>query len=266
MSDVAIISAIYGNYDIVNPPLLQDNVDVDWVLVTDNLELKLEYDFIKPTYGNQQWRIVYDPRPDEKPFRAAKHAKFTPWKYTDAPASIWIDGSIRVIAPWFASDALELVRAPHSPPIAAAPHAERDCLYPEAEVSTYLKKYVGEPLLQQSAHYQAQGHPAHAGLWFTTTLVRRHTEAVRAMSEAWEQETYTWSSQDQVSFPYVVRQHDLKVACMHAMPARWGLLQGFSATHNAANDCNPKYAYSHRHPEDCQCEVCNGVLRLLVSA
>lgn len=198
MPDLAIVSAVYGAYDTVKPALPQTGVDVEWILVTD---------MPPPAESAAGWTIVHDPHPGAHPNRAAKHPKFRPWEYTDAPASIWLDASFRVTSPDFAAAVME-----HADPIAQFAHPWRDCLYTEAEASAPLLKYAGEPLGQQADYYRAVGHPEHWGLWAAGVIARRHTDETRRMGMAWTHEVNLWSFQDQVSQPYVLRKTGLRPA------------------------------------------------------
>jgi Protein of unknown function (DUF616) len=196
MTEVAIVTSVYGTYDTVKPVLPQTGADVEWILVTDTPP---------PAEDAEGWTIVHDPRHGEHPNRAAKHPKFRPWEYTDAPASIWIDASFRVTSPCFAIEAIE-----HADPIAQFVHPWRDCLYLEAEVSALLPKYDGEPLGHQVEYYRACGHPERWGLWAAGVIARQHTPEIRLLGVAWMHEVNLWSFQDQVSQPYVLRKTGLR--------------------------------------------------------
>lgn len=200
MSDVALISAIYDGYDELKPVLPQRGVDVDWVLVTDNEGLKDETRALG-------WRVVYEPRPGVHPNRAAKHPKYEPWKYTDAPASVWVDASFRIVSEDLAVEALS-----YADPIAQFAHPWRDCLFAEAKESAGLAKYAGEPVLEQAESYRQAGHPENWGLWATGVIARQHTESVRKMGWLWLAETYRWSFQDQISQPFALRENGLRPA------------------------------------------------------
>ena len=199
MSDVAILTAIYDGYDELKPVLPQAGVDVDWVLVTDTPPSAV------PDLG---WRVVYEPRPGVHPNRGAKHPKYEPWKYTDAPVSIWVDASFRIVSDQFAVEATASLS--DEEPIAQFVHPWRDCLYSEAKESAGLAKYAGEPVLEQAESYRAAGHPENWGLWATGVIARRHTEAVRKMGWLWLAETYRWSFQDQISQPFALREKGLR--------------------------------------------------------
>jgi hypothetical protein len=201
MSDVAILSAVYDQYDELKEAVPQDGVQVDWVFVTDDPVLGGKESF-------QGWRVVYEPRPDVHPNRAAKHPKYEPWRYTDAYASIWVDASFRIVSDRFAVEATAGLT--DEEPIAQFAHPWRGCLFDEARESAGLAKYTGEPVLEQAESYRAAGHPEGWGLWATGVIARRHTEAVRRMGWLWLAETYRWSFQDQISQPFALREKGLR--------------------------------------------------------
>lgn len=202
MADVAIITAITDGYDLLKPVLPQRGLDVDWVCFTDGEPLP-------DADAMRGWTVICQPRHGRPANREAKRPKLWPWEYTDAPASIWIDASFRVVSDWFAADALA-----YADPIAQFAHPWRNCLYEEAAASAVLPKYRGEPLFEQAAHYRARGHPEGWGLWAAGVIVRRHTDAVRQLGEAWAHEVAAWSFQDQVSQPYALRTVGLRPALL----------------------------------------------------
>lgn len=201
MSDVAILTAVYDQYDGLKATATQTGVEVDWVFVTDDPVLGAK----KSHHG---WRVVYEPRPGVHPNRAAKHPKYEPWKYTDAPVSLWVDASFRIVSSRFVVEATAGLTDVE--PIAQFQHPWRDCLYAEAKESAWLPKYAGEPVMEQAESYRAAGHPEGWGLWATGVIARRHTEAVRKMGWLWLAETYRWSFQDQISQPFALREKGLR--------------------------------------------------------
>jgi len=198
MPDVAIITACYDGYDTVKPVMPQDGADVEWILVTDT-----------PPDADAAlgWTVVHEPRPDMPPVRAAKAAKFEPWKYTGAGASIWLDAAFRVISPGFVTGAME-----HAKPIAQFVHPWRDCLYDEVAEVVKLGKDPDGAAVWQAGRYRQAGHPEHWGLWAAGVIVRRHTAAVRRMGAAWAREVGAGSVRDQVSEPFVLRAAKLRPA------------------------------------------------------
>jgi hypothetical protein len=193
MTDLAIITSIYGSYDSLKPTLPQTGLDVEWVFVTD-----------KAPADALGWRVVIESPTSISNVRAAKAAKFEPWKYTDAEASIWIDGSFRVASPRFAVEAL-----PYADPIAQFLHPNRDCLYEEARIVLAVGRCPG-PAAAQTQRYREAGHPEHWGLWASGIIVRRHTEEVKAFGRTWAREVEQGSARDQVAQPYALRVHGLR--------------------------------------------------------
>ena len=101
MPDVAIITAITDGYDTLKPVMPQTGVDVEWVCFTDGEPL--------PDADTAAgWTMICEPRHGRPPNREAKRPKLRPWEYTSAPASIWVDGSFRVVSDRFAADVLAL--------------------------------------------------------------------------------------------------------------------------------------------------------------
>jgi hypothetical protein len=199
VSDVAIITAIFDHYDNIKPIRKQVGLDVDWVLVTDSEDMALQAMQVG-------WRAVIKPMPKYKhPNRAAKAPKLAPWNYTDAPESIWVDASFRVISETFAAEAMS-----YANPIAQFKHPWRDCLWDEAHASKDLPKYVREPIAQQALQYRESGYPLHWGLWAAGVIARKHTDEMRVLGERWQEEIFNWSFQDQVSQPYVLMELGIK--------------------------------------------------------
>lgn len=198
MPDAAILTAIFDGYDTLKPVMPQHGVDVEWICVTDGMPHP-------DAEAARGWTLVCEPHPGVHPNRAAKRAKFAPWEYTSAPASIWLDASFRVVSGRFVVEVLA-----HADPIAQFAHPWRDCLYDEAAESALLPKYAGEPIIEQGAYYRARGHPEHWGLWAAGVIARHHTDAVRALGAAWTHEVNVWSFQDQVSEPLALRTVGLR--------------------------------------------------------
>lgn len=88
-------------------------------------------------------------------------------------------------------------------------HRHRDCIYTEAAHSLEMPIYKRQPIIQQTRHYQREGHPSGWGLWECGIIVWRGAQHV--IGARWLAEQLTWSSQDQISLPFVVRELGQKV-------------------------------------------------------
>ena len=181
---IAAICAIYGGFDLIPP--VPEGVD-DAVLITD-----------APVRSG--WRNIVEPSP-EHPRLAAKRPRCRPDLYTDCEASLWMDGSVHVLDDRF----VRLVRQKlEQHEFVLWDHPEdRDCFLQEARHCHDWPKYRDGPLLEQAAHYLAEGMPEHFGLWATTCIARRHTDRMRELGDAWLDEMYRWTIKDQVSLPYL---------------------------------------------------------------
>lgn len=187
---VALITAVYpSTYDTVWPLPPQD-IDVDAVVVTDD-----------PDFCAAGWRTHYLGRPGFHPNQAAKLPKCCPWLFTEARASVWVDASFRILSRSFVS-----AHVAWADPFALFAHPGRDCIYEEADVSRAMPKYRGQAIREQIAYYREQGHPRHYGLWEAGVMAMRHTPAVMALGQVWMNHIETFSFQDQLSLPFLLRQ------------------------------------------------------------
>lgn len=196
MEKVAIITVINDNYDSLKPVLSQTGVEVEWILVTDSVPGE--------PLG---WNVIHEPVVGH-PNTSSKPPKTSPWRYTDAEHSIYIDASYRITSPTFAIEAISLLS--EASPIAQFVHPWRDCCYDEATYSATLPKYAGEPLMAMAEAYRIRGHPSHWGLWASGCIIRIHTPAVLQFGAWWQGEIEEWSYQCQVSEPPCLRSAGLR--------------------------------------------------------
>jgi hypothetical protein len=196
---VAIVSSVYGGYDLPVAPVPQDTA-CDFVLVTDR------------QVDCWPWKVVVEPRPDLHPRLAAKVAKCRPDAYTDADMTIWVDGHLRITHPAFvrwAAGALD-----GGAQVAQLRHPQRSRIADEAALSARLPKYRGLPVAEQAASYLAAGYPDGWGMWATGLIVRRTVGATVRFGDAWLAEQVRWTVQDQISEPPLLYWHGLEMATL----------------------------------------------------
>lgn len=196
MKRVCIYTASFGGHD--EPPEVH-NADCDMICFTDNPELKRE-----------TWKIEYrgsDPisitsltrtsRMRAKWFKMSSFWQFD-MKYEH---SIWIDAAFWIhSAPGFAEHCLRYLHDG----IAFYPHpAEHRSLEQEVAFSVAMPKYDGEPLSNQIAHYRREGLEG-GRLYCGGVIARKHTGDVAQLDEDWLRQCENWTSQDQLSLPYVL--------------------------------------------------------------
>lgn len=213
---IAVITAIYDDYDTLKPTLEQ-NTDVEWICVTDS------YSSVEK--GESGWKIINEPRPHLHPNRAAKTPKCLPWLYTDAASSIWIDASYQVVSPTFAEDVLS-----YADPIAQFAHPWRQCVYAEADESLLLPKYKDEAwrIKAQIQDMHRREHPYDWGLWATGVIARHHCQSVMHFGFDWLYGIYQYSYQDQLSHPVALRDNMLDITDLPGthLSNEWLVYQG----------------------------------------
>lgn len=91
-------------------------------------------------------------------------------------------------------------------------HQKRTCLYDEAMVCIKKKKDSEEIITKQTDFYRSKNYPRHNGLYVSFWLFRRHTEKMKMFSMLWWMQLEKYSHRDQISLPYVVWKHGMKIS------------------------------------------------------
>jgi hypothetical protein len=167
---VAVISAVYGDYDTpIAPP--EQSVEADWILVSDREHVV------------DGWRQVIEPRAHMHPRLAAKVPKCRPDLYSSADVLIWVDGSLMITSGGFVEWCIASL-GDHQ--MAQFFHPERSSIVSEAIVSAGMAKYAYQSVGLQAAHYITEGHPENWGLWATGLIVR--DQSCHRFGDAWLRE------------------------------------------------------------------------------
>lgn len=194
MPDVAIVTAMYGDYDVIRPQAAQD-IDVEWICVTDDPLLD----------APAPWRVVVEAGHYEHPCMSAKLYKMRPGAVVDRKHAIWIDANMEVTSASFAREALSCI----NDGVAVWSHPHRDCIYEEADVCIGPRavggKYSALPIPAQAAHYRREGHPEHGAL-FACGAIAWDLRDSAELGRDWLAECERWGYQDQISFPVVCRR------------------------------------------------------------
>lgn len=138
----------------------------------------------------------------------AKEVKLLPHRYlADYDWTFWVDASHIIKTANFFDEALTWARKTG---FALHRHPHRDCIYDEAEASLTLWKYAGENITEQIEVYRKGGHPEHWGLWACGSMLRANGNwELDELFEDWWYHCIEWSAQDQLSLPYLLRQHKI---------------------------------------------------------
>lgn len=196
-----LYTASFGGHD--EPPEIWD-AGVDRICFTDSTTLKRKT--WKIQRATDEWLQRFA---DVTPRMQAKYFKLGCTQFLPQyDASIWIDAAFWVHhANGFAGHCLSFVRNGW----AFYPHpAETRTLEQEVEFAVQMPKYRGEPLQQQVAHYRQQGFLGNQ-LYCGGVIARIHTKFVAEVEADWLAECVRWTSQDQLSLPYVLWKRKLQV-------------------------------------------------------
>ncbi len=207
MHDVALISALYGDYDRFKEPVAQ-NGDVQYVCLTDNPDLRSDV-----------WEMVYWPKPHQKPLMAAKAPKMLPAWYSDARASVWVDMSVQVHNPDFALHAADCAHDG----VATWPHPWNPDLASEAAESVGQVRYEGQRLLDQVDRYFDAGLPVDSSVRHTAVVARAHNDTTELLGLLWDAE-FEWSAADQIGFVWACWKTQVP---MYDLPLEYAHLMGF---------------------------------------
>lgn len=188
-----VYSSIYGGYDPLRPHPDHSGVEA-WLCFTDD-----------PGLTCPGWETVVEPARYEHPRLSAKWRKTHP---PDADRSIWIDGSVGLVA---ASYVDVLDRLLDGADMAFFPHPWRDNIRDEVGASAGMRKYAGLDMDGQVALYEKR-KGAQRGLWASTTFARNHTPAVLQMGAAWMAHCELLTYQDQLSLPVLLDDYGITVA------------------------------------------------------
>ena len=200
---IAVVSAIGGGKDRMDPPAIRFQ-SADYLLYTDDPTVEVEGWEVRPL---PIWSTdpVYARRRHARAIKILMTLLVPGYDYY-----IWHDGTHEVVA-----DPADIVARFLPTPddhLAVFPHKSRDCLYEEAKSILRFKLDDPDNVRRQVRDYRSAGHPEHAGLWETGTMVRRTGDAVRSLELSWWDQLARYSSRDQVSLPFVARQLGLRIS------------------------------------------------------
>jgi hypothetical protein len=192
MNEIAVVTAVAGDYDHIGSHVYNDNVD--YLFFSDGTSLPKDPQWLVLSLYSEETNI---------PRKLAKYPKLNP-HYFDILREyryiIWIDGSMQIKSHNFVPEILSYLNNG----LVLSPHFDgRDCGYGEATIRP--PKYADEPLDEQCDFYHSEGFPEHYGLWECGVEARDMTvPLVAEFGRVWMEQVLNWSTQDQVSCGYAL--------------------------------------------------------------
>lgn len=192
-----VYTCLIGNYDKLNVP---GYIPPDWEAhcISDRVHITAGW---KHSILDTKYRLPCDTR-TARQVKVLSHIFFP-----DADVTLYIDANVQVLCD--INNLLAFVTN-DGKDIGTYKHDIRRCLYMEAQAIKRLKKDSPELVDAQVLRYRKENYPANNGLICSGVLLRKHTDAVKQLNEAWWQELCNGSRRDQLSFPYVAWKLGIK--------------------------------------------------------
>jgi hypothetical protein len=201
MPRIEVVTCITGGKDTLRDDQVKGNAK--FICYTDNPDLKSETWEIRKAYDKFK-----DPRRNSRMHKIMMH------KYSDADITIWIDGNIELsISP---EEIVEKYLKDFD--LAMFKHGSRDCIYDEAMEVAKLGLDDVELIIEQAKHYEDNGYAKHKGLLSGFCIVRRNTQKVRDMNEAWWADYCRFCRRDQISLMPAIDKVGIRY---NSIPEQW---------------------------------------------
>lgn len=94
--------------------------------------------------------------------------------------------------------------------IAVFKHPERNCIYSEGELVKNIKYDYPNLIDDQLQFYRDINYPENNGLYELPARVQKNNKLTQTMGLMWWEQICMFSSRDQISFPFVCHQLDIK--------------------------------------------------------
>lgn len=210
---IAIITAIYGNYDNIKEHNIHMKDKVDWYCFTNNVNMKSNlwniintpyhiHDIQDSTY--RKYKNYYDKNKKTKNMMAAKYYKIKSHKIDILKKYdyiVWIDGSI-FLQNNFINNIQTLINKKYQ--LINFKHSIRTNIKDEVIVSKKIFKYINQDLDNQYKTYIKEGFQDNNGLFENTIIIRKNNSNIEKLFDEWWIHNLKYSYQDQISYPFVL--------------------------------------------------------------
>lgn len=193
MGDLTVFTTVFGRTDPLHEPKVTGNAR--FVCFTDQ------------PLTSRHWEIVRVPR-QEAPTRASRMMKTLSHQTVQTEWSLWIDANFTLLV-----DPEELKAQGE---FVNFVHPDRRRITDEAAAIVRLSKAKPEAIWPQLAEYHAAGFDTDDNpqrvLSCNGVILRRHTDAVIAVNEAWAAEIERHTLRDQMSLDFVCWRQGLTLS------------------------------------------------------
>jgi hypothetical protein len=186
---IAVYTCITQGYDTMKIPLSVDN-RLAYFCFTDSPESVLP-----------PWEFRPIGLKDLSPKDQNRYIKMHPHEFLpDYDVTVYVDGNIQIIGDLSALvDSLQ-----HEPEdIFMFKHPWRNCIYPEAASCAHLSFDWIWKIASQMRRYSKSGYPVENGLFEASVIIRKDSNRLHRLMNAWWSEYSSGVKRDQLSLTYV---------------------------------------------------------------
>ena len=193
MKQIAIYTAIVGDYDDIHQPLVVDE-RFDYILFSNDITEK--------QIG--VWQIRPIPYHNDIQTKIARWVKTHPDKLlSDYMATLWMDANIQIVTPYTYTQCQKLLE--NHIDIASIIHPERDSIYEEITCCICEGIESERIAITWMQKIRKNHYPLHNGLHETNVLYRINKDPLMAeFNRQWWSIIDKYSKRDQFSFDYVL--------------------------------------------------------------
>ncbi len=239
---VAYITAVFGSYEATLKPFARQTVPADFICFTDNPRIANSnggwvvdshphhWEALQREVEGNHTSAVNALHRNTHPFNLAKYYKLNLHRIPrlrQYEVVVWLDGTVQLHNENTSAILLDLIVTQKRNVLVFETENNWTTLLKEAQAATLTEKYYNtqwmghqqpvQDVMAQYRHYLAQGYddeaywPAvsarhHYGLWITCFVAFDMRSAdTAAFLDLWSEQNLRFSTQDQVSFPYVAQ-------------------------------------------------------------
>jgi len=209
---IAVITSSIGTNNLITPEKWLDKVD--YHAFVEPHQLSVDDMWHRHEYVSFSLDPKYKNRRDAKIYKICPHLFLPGYDYY-----IWMDATHTLEA-----DPEELIEEYlKGSEIAVFQHPERDCVYEEAELVKQIGFDHANLIEDQLDFYREMEYPEHNGLYELPARIQKNNGRTKQLGLMWWEQICMFSSRDQISFPFVCEQLNIKP---NIIPGRANTIRG----------------------------------------
>lgn len=209
---IAVITSSIGTNNLITPEKWLDKVD--YHAFVEPHQLSVDDMWHRHEYVSFSLDPKYKNRRDAKIYKICPHLFLPGYDYY-----IWMDATHTLEA-----DPEELVEEYlKGSEIAVFQHPERDCIYEEANLVKQIGFDHANLIEDQLDFYREMEYPEHNGLYELPARIQKNNGRTKQLGLMWWEQICMFSSRDQISFPFVCEQLNIKP---NIIPGRANTIRG----------------------------------------